>query len=118
VHGPEYDRLVSNARLILQLHRWDVKHDHGKIGDQNLARGNGVLVWFEIDDFDAAVARAEEMQIEMIRPRHRNPPSGDTGPNHWECWLRDPDGYTVVLASPEGSAAGSWRARRQVHSHL
>ena len=82
VHGPEYDRLVSNARLILQLHRWDVKHDHGKIGDQNLARGNGVLVWFEIDDFDAAVARAEEMQIEMIRPRHRNPPSGDTGPNH------------------------------------
>jgi hypothetical protein len=46
------------------------------------------------------VARAEEMQIEMIQPRHRNPPSGDSGPNHWECWLRDPDGYTVVLASP------------------
>ena len=30
-------------------------------------------------------------------------------PNHWECWLRDPDGYTVVLASPDGSAGGSWR---------
>lgn len=25
-------------------------------------------------------------------------------PNHWECWWRDPDGYTVVLASPDGSA--------------
>jgi hypothetical protein len=37
-------------------------------------------------------------------PKHRNPPSGDGGPNHWECWLRDPDGYTVVLASPDGSA--------------
>jgi hypothetical protein len=60
-------------------------------------------------DFDAAVARAEEMQIEMVLPRHRNPPSGDGGPNHWECWLRDPDGYTVVLASPDGSADGSWR---------
>jgi hypothetical protein len=21
------------------------------------------------------------------------------GPNHWECWLRDPEGYAVVLAS-------------------
>jgi hypothetical protein len=37
-------------------------------------------------------------------PRHRNPPAGDGGPNHWECWLRDPDGCTVVLASPDGSA--------------
>jgi hypothetical protein len=71
--------------------------------------GNGVLLWFELDDFDAAVARAEEMQIEMIHPRHRNPPSGDSGPNHWECWLRDPDGYTVVLASPDRTAGGSWR---------
>jgi hypothetical protein len=42
--GPEYERLVSNGRLILQLHRWDVGHDHGPIGDQNLKPyGNGVL---------------------------------------------------------------------------
>jgi catechol 2,3-dioxygenase-like lactoylglutathione lyase family enzyme len=109
--GPEYERLVLNDRLVLQLHRWDVVgHHHGPIGDQNLKPyGNGVLLWFEIDDFDAAVARAKEMQIEMVLPRHRNPPSGDGGPNHWECWLRDPDGYTVVLASPDGSADGSWR---------
>jgi hypothetical protein len=26
------------------------------------------------------------------------------GPNHWELWLLDPDGYTVVLASPDGTA--------------
>jgi len=97
--GPEYERLFSNGRLILQLHCWDVGHDHGPIGDQNLVHGNGVLLWFEIDDFDAAVTRAKEMQIEMIHPRHRNP-----RPNHWEVWLRDPDGYTVVLASPDGSA--------------
>jgi catechol 2,3-dioxygenase-like lactoylglutathione lyase family enzyme len=107
--GLEYERLVLNDRLVLQLHRWDVGHHHGPIGDQNLAHGNGVLLWFELDDFDAAVARAEEMQIEMIQPRHRNPASGNSGPNHWECWLRDPDGYTVVLASPDGSAGGSWR---------
>jgi len=116
--GAEYERLVSDGRLILQLHQWDVEHHHGPIGDRNLAHGNGVLLWFELDDFDAAVDRAEEMQVEMIRPRHRNPPSGDTGPNHWECWLRDPDGYTVVLASPDGSAGGSWRPPAKSINHL
>ncbi len=44
------------------------------------------------------------MSAEIVMPRHRNPPEGRGGPNHWECWLRDPDGYTVVLASPDGSA--------------
>jgi catechol 2,3-dioxygenase-like lactoylglutathione lyase family enzyme len=103
--GPEYERLVSRGRLVLQLHRWDVEHHHGPLGDPNLKPyGNGVLLWFELDDFDSAVARGEEMKVEVVKPRHRNPPSGDGGPNHWECWLRDPDGYTVVLASPDGSA--------------
>ena len=37
-------------------------------------------------------------------PRHRNPPVGEGEPNHWECWLHDPDGYVVVLASPDGTA--------------
>ncbi|PYV83730.1 MAG: glyoxalase/bleomycin resistance/extradiol dioxygenase family protein, partial [Acidobacteria bacterium] len=67
--------------------------------------GNGVLLWFELDDFDSALARAEDMKAEVVKPRHRNPPSDDGGPNHWECWLRDLDGYTVVLASPDGSAS-------------
>ena len=97
--GPEYERLVSHGRLILQLHRWDVEHHHGRIGDPNIKPyGNGVLLWFELDDFDAAVARAEEMKAEIIKPRHRSENA------HWECWLRDPEGYTIVLASPHGSA--------------
>jgi hypothetical protein len=44
------------------------------------------------------------LNAEVVCPRHRNPPDGSGGPNHWECWLRDPDGYTVVLASPDGTA--------------
>jgi hypothetical protein len=92
-------------RLILQLHRWDVGHHHGPIGDPNAKPyGNGVLLWFELDDFDAAIARVAAMKVEVVQPRHRNPPSGDGGPNHWEIWLRDQDGYVVVLASPDGSA--------------
>jgi hypothetical protein len=54
------------------------------------------------------VPGAEEMKLEVIKARHRNTPSRDGRPNHWKCWLRDPDGYMVVLASPDGSANGSW----------
>ena len=103
--GSEYERLVANGRLVLQLHRWDVEHDHGPIGDPRLKPyGNGVLVWFEIDDFDAAVARAAELDAEVVLAPHRNPPDGAGGPDHLEVWLRDPDGYLVVLASPDGEA--------------
>jgi len=103
--GPEYERLEADGVLIMQLHSFEVDHDHGKIGDAtNKPYENGVLLWFEVDDFEDALARAEKMKAEVVMARHRNPPAGDGGPNHWECWLRDPDGYTVVLASPDGTA--------------
>ena len=105
--GSEYERLVFQDALVLQLHSFHVEHDHGRIADpDDKPYGNGVLLWFEIDDFDAAMGRVAELQAEVVLPRHRNPPDGDGGPNHWDCWLRAPDGYTVVLASPDGSAAG------------
>lgn len=60
--GPNYERLVIGGRLVLQLHRWEEEHHHGRIGDPaDLPPGNGLLLWFEVDDFDAAVARAESM---------------------------------------------------------
>jgi catechol 2,3-dioxygenase-like lactoylglutathione lyase family enzyme len=103
--GPEYERLVSGGLLVLQLHRFEITDHHLPIGDPDVhPYGNGVLLWFEVDDFDKATARAAELEAEIVLPRHRNPPDGDGGPNHWEVWLRDPDGYTVVLASPDGSA--------------
>jgi catechol 2,3-dioxygenase-like lactoylglutathione lyase family enzyme len=108
--GSNYERLVSNGKLILQLHRFELAHHHGAIGDPNdKPYGNGVLLWFEIDDFDAAMSRVAEQKAQVVLPRHRNPPDGDGGPNHWECWLRDPDGYIVVIASPDGTADGEWK---------
>ena len=108
--GREYEQLVSGGQLVMQLHSFEVGHDHGQIGDPaNRPYGNGVLLWFEVDDFDAVMERATEMGVEMVMPRHRNPPDGEGGPNHWECWIRDPDGYVVVVASPYGTAGGSWR---------
>ena len=97
--GADYERLVSRGELILQLHNWYVEHQHGPLGDPKLRPyGNGVLLWFELDDFDAAVARAGELKAEVTKPRHLS----ENG--NWECWLRDPDGYTLVLTSPLGSA--------------
>jgi catechol 2,3-dioxygenase-like lactoylglutathione lyase family enzyme len=108
--GPAYERLNRNGQLVLQLHSFEVEHDHGRIGDRDdRPYGNGVLLWFEVDDFDAALRRAAEMDVDVVLPRHRNPPDGNGGPNHWEIWLRDPDGYVVVLASPDGTADGDWR---------
>lgn len=107
--GKEYERLVTpgrGKRLILQLHAWEVEHDHGGIGDaRDPSRGNGVLLWFEVDDFDRAVARSKSLRAEVVLPEHRNPPEGEPGgPAHRELWLRDPNGYTVVLASPDGES--------------
>src|SRR5215510_1438906 len=67
--GAEYERLVSDGELILQLHRFDEDHHHGPIGDPAVRPyGNGVLLWFELelDDFEAAVARAVLMKAEVI----------------------------------------------------
>jgi hypothetical protein len=54
--GSEYERLNANGRLILQLHKWEVEHEHGRLGDPELRPyGNGVLLWFELEDYAAAV---------------------------------------------------------------
>lgn len=108
--GSFYEQLVSNGELVLQLHSFEAEHHHGRIADpKDKPYGNGVLLWFEVDDFDAMEKRAIEMGVEFVLRRHRNPPNGDGGPNHWECWVRDPDGYLVVFASPYGTANGTWR---------
>jgi predicted enzyme related to lactoylglutathione lyase len=93
--GTSYERLNSKGRLILQLHDWEVEHQHGRLGDPSLRPyGNGVLLWFELQDYEAAVARAAEMKVAIFKPSHES----ENG--NWECWLHDPDGYTVVLTSP------------------
>lgn len=108
--GSEYERLLWNGVLVLQLHSFTVEHHHGLIGNRDdRPYGNGVLLWLEVEDFDEVMQRASAMNVEIVLPRHRNPPEGDGGPNHWECWMHDPDGYVVVIASPDGTADGKWR---------
>jgi catechol 2,3-dioxygenase-like lactoylglutathione lyase family enzyme len=98
--GAEYERLFdADGRMILQLHHMGTDHHHGPIADPAQPRGNGALIWFETEAFDAAMERVAASGAEVVIPRHRNPNA-----LHWECWLRDPDGYVVVLASPDGTA--------------
>lgn len=108
--GATYERLEYRGELVLQLHSFSSDHDHGRMGDpDDRPYGNGVLLWFEVQDFDEVMSRATELNVEIVMPKHRNPPDGDGGPNQWECWMRDPDGYVVVVASPMGTADGTWR---------
>jgi catechol 2,3-dioxygenase-like lactoylglutathione lyase family enzyme len=93
--GAEYEQLLVDGALVLQLHHLETGHHHGTIGDPSLPLGNGVAVWFEIDDFDAAAARAHAGNVRIQTDVHVNPNAG-----HRELWLRDPDGYLVVLAEP------------------
>ena len=54
--GRHYEQLVKDGSLILQLHSFEVEHHHGPIGNRaDKPYGNGVLLWFEVDDFDAAM---------------------------------------------------------------
>ena len=64
--GREYERLVLGGQLLMQLRSFEVEHDHGQIGDPaDRPYGNGVLLWFEVDDFDAVMDRAAEMGVEI-----------------------------------------------------
>ncbi len=91
--GAEYEQLLVDGVMILQLHRLDVGHHHGTIGDPEQPIGNGVAIWFEADDFEAAVRRIRDADAEVVTEVHLNANAG-----HREIWIRDLDGYLVVFA--------------------
>ena len=93
--GEEYEQVVSGGEILLQIHGLDVMDHHGPLADPNEVLGNGVLVWFEVADFDAAVERARALGATVERDVHTNPNA-----EQQELWLRDPEGYLVVIAGP------------------
>jgi catechol 2,3-dioxygenase-like lactoylglutathione lyase family enzyme len=90
--GPEYERLVVDDVLVMQLHQLQVEHHHEVFGDPAHPLGNGVA--FEVDDLEAAAERARMLGATVQTDIHHNPDA-----DHFELWLRDPDNYLVVLAS-------------------
>lgn len=98
-HRGTYDRILCDGQLILQLHAWD-EHDHPNLANAEAAPvGHGVLLWFEVSDFAAAVQRARSLNAEVLEEPQVNPNSGQK-----EMWIRDPDKYVVVVAGPSSDS--------------
>jgi catechol 2,3-dioxygenase-like lactoylglutathione lyase family enzyme len=98
-HRDVYDRIWRAGRLLLQLHAWDAEEHPNLINADAAPPGHGVVLWFQVDDFDAVVERARQLKAEIIEGPHFNP-----APRHREIWLRDKDGFAVVVASPDGES--------------
>jgi catechol 2,3-dioxygenase-like lactoylglutathione lyase family enzyme len=96
--GNEYEMLLSDGELVLQLHARDT-HDHPGMFDEQVPVGNGAILWFRTDEFDSAVERARKMHVDVVAQPHINPNA-----NQYEIWLRDPDGYLVVISGNMGEA--------------
>ena len=93
--GREYERLTIDDRIVLQLHDWHA-HGHQYLGDPSIPNGNGLLLWFQVDDFDDSVARARSLGVTFLEGPHYN-----AGAQHREFWIHDPDGYVIVLSGPQ-----------------
>lgn len=99
-HRDRYDRMLCDGQLVLQLHAWD-EEDHPNLVNADAAPpGHGVLLWFEVNNFDAVVEQARKLRAQVVLEPHFNP-----APRHREMWLRDLDGYVVVIASPDGESS-------------
>ncbi len=98
--GPEYEQLMSGGEMVLQLHHWDAD-EHPHLGDPAKGpNGNGTLLWFQDPGVAAAYQRAVNAGAQVLEPLHLNPLA-----QHREFWLRDPDGYVVVVAGLYGEVS-------------
>lgn len=83
--------------LLLQLHQWDA-HEHPHLGSPELRPyGNGVVLWFMSEQVEQDYERAVQAGAEVLEPIKVNSLA-----NHLEYWLREPNGYVVVVAGSYG----------------
>jgi catechol 2,3-dioxygenase-like lactoylglutathione lyase family enzyme len=96
--GPAHDyfgQLVdSDGTVLLSLHKWG-DHEHPSLSSaDSAAPGNGLLLFFRVDDFDAALLRARALVPQLDEEPHLNP-----GTRTLEFSVRDPDGYYVTISA-------------------
>ena len=85
--------LDSDGTVLLCLHEWG-EHDHPSLRSPDHATpGNGLLLFFRVDDFDTALARARAL-CRLDEDPGVNPNTGTQ-----EFALRDPDGYYVMISA-------------------
>ena len=86
--------LDSDGTVLLCLHEWGA-HEHPTLSSPNRATpGNGLLLFFRVDDFDEALSRARSLVSAFEQEPEVNPATGTR-----EFALRDPDGYYVMVSA-------------------
>ena len=84
----------SDGTVLLCLHRWG-DHEHPPLASPDTAKpGNGLLLFYRVDDFDASLDRARSLVESLEEEPHMNP-----GTETQEFALRDPDGYYVMVSA-------------------
>ena len=70
-------------------------HEHPSLRSPDYGTpGNGLLLFFRVDDFDLALQRARALVTQLEEEPHVNPNTQTK-----EFSLRDPDGYYVTISA-------------------
>jgi len=86
--------LDTDGTVLLCLHAWG-EHDHPTLTSPEMAQpGNGLLLFFRVDDYEDALARARRLIAQFEEESHQNPST-----QTMEFSLRDPDGYYVTISA-------------------
>lgn len=84
----------TDGTVLLSVHRWG-DHEHPSLASPDRAEpGNGLLLFFRVDDFDQALDRARRLVGVLEEEPHVNPNTRTR-----EFALRDPDGYCVMVSA-------------------
>ncbi len=95
---PEHDYfgqiLDTDGTVLLCLHQWGAHEHPPLISPDHAQPGNGLLLFFRVDDFSEALSRARTLAARLEEEPHMNPNTGTM-----EFALRDPDGYYVMISA-------------------
>jgi predicted enzyme related to lactoylglutathione lyase len=94
VHDDFGQILDSDGTVLLCLHEWGA-HEHPSLMSPDHGKpGNGLILFFRVDDFDMALPRARALVTRLEEEPYLSPNTGTM-----EFTLRDPDGYYVMISA-------------------
>jgi catechol 2,3-dioxygenase-like lactoylglutathione lyase family enzyme len=85
--------LDADGTVLLCLHKWGA-HEHPSLKAPDAVPGNGLLLFFRVDDFDLILKTGRALVSQFEEEPHLNPNTRTL-----EFSLRDPDGYYVTISS-------------------
>ena len=92
---PHFGQLLdSDGMVLLCLHEWAVENHPSLMSPDDGTPGNGLLLFFRVDDYERALRRARALVLRLEEEPHVNPNTRTK-----EFSLRDPDGYYVTISA-------------------